>query len=191
MARHASRAAYAIDVSACFPALIVGPIFAVADAQSDGLSILLHPGTGDAYARPYRPRRLVGQRAAATGERSAKVAEDAVTFLKICAVLRSKYVARMSEAKSGLRSLPSIPQDRAKFARARKSFAQGSNRVHHDGVGAHARGSSTRSVRHRPRAEARKTKTTTSRTLVQPCGPLERSLRRTSAYATKIAKEHS
>jgi hypothetical protein len=30
----------------------------------------------------HRPRRLVGQRAAATDERSAKVAEDAVTFLK-------------------------------------------------------------------------------------------------------------
>jgi aromatic ring-cleaving dioxygenase len=47
----------------------------------DGLSILLHPGTGDAYA-DHRPRRLVGQRAAAADERSAKVAEDAVTFLK-------------------------------------------------------------------------------------------------------------
>ena len=34
MARHASRAAYAIDVSACFPDLFVGLIFTVADAQS-------------------------------------------------------------------------------------------------------------------------------------------------------------
>src|SRR5215471_18511335 len=34
MARHASRAAYAIDLSDCFPAPIVGLIFAVADAQS-------------------------------------------------------------------------------------------------------------------------------------------------------------
>src|SRR5262249_4893628 len=41
----------------------------------EGLSILLHPGTGD-LRRSYRPRRLVGQRAAATGERPAKVAED-------------------------------------------------------------------------------------------------------------------
>src|SRR5262249_20198244 len=32
--------------------------------------------------RSHRPRRLVGQRAAAVDERSAKVAEDAVTFLK-------------------------------------------------------------------------------------------------------------
>jgi hypothetical protein len=30
----------------------------------------------------HRPRRLVGQRAAAADERSAKVAEDAVTSLK-------------------------------------------------------------------------------------------------------------
>jgi hypothetical protein len=34
MARHAGRAAYAIDVSDCFPAPIVGLFFAVADAQS-------------------------------------------------------------------------------------------------------------------------------------------------------------
>jgi hypothetical protein len=33
MARHASRAAYASDVSDCFPAALVGLIFAVADAQ--------------------------------------------------------------------------------------------------------------------------------------------------------------
>ncbi len=58
-------------------------------------------------------------------------------------------------------------------------------------LGATARGSSTRSVRHRPRAEARKTRTMTSLTLVQPWGPLERSLRRAFAYATKIAKEHA
>src|SRR6266568_3478452 len=32
--------------------------------------------------RSHRPRRMVGQRAAAADERSAKVAEDAVTFLK-------------------------------------------------------------------------------------------------------------
>ena len=47
----------------------------------DGLSILLHPGTGDAYA-DHIDRRLVGQRAAAADERSAKVAEDVVTLLK-------------------------------------------------------------------------------------------------------------
>src|SRR6516225_6604317 len=50
MARHASRAAYAIDVSACFPTHIVGLIFGWLMLNRDGLSILLHPGTGDAYA---------------------------------------------------------------------------------------------------------------------------------------------
>src|SRR5262249_3665475 len=87
MARRASRAAYAIDVSACFPALIVGRIFAVADAQSRGLEHFAPPRHRRRLRRSYRPRRLVGQRAAATGERFAKVAEDAVTFLKICCAL--------------------------------------------------------------------------------------------------------
>jgi len=50
MARHASRAAYAIDVSACFPTHIVGLIFGWLMLNRDGLSILLHPGAGDAYA---------------------------------------------------------------------------------------------------------------------------------------------
>src|SRR5215813_4924016 len=77
MARHASRAAYAIDVSACFPALIVGLILAVADAQSRGLEHFAPPRHRRRLRRSYRPRRLVGQRAAATGERFAQVAEDA------------------------------------------------------------------------------------------------------------------
>ena len=50
MARHASRAAYAIDVSACFPAPTVGSFLPWLMLNRDGLSILLHPGTGDAYA---------------------------------------------------------------------------------------------------------------------------------------------
>ena len=50
MARHAGRAAYAIDVSDCFPAPLVGLIFGWLMLNRDGLSILLHPGTGDAYA---------------------------------------------------------------------------------------------------------------------------------------------
>jgi aromatic ring-cleaving dioxygenase len=48
----------------------------------DGLSILLHPGTGDAYADHIDHAVWLGSRAAAADERSAKVAEDAVTFLK-------------------------------------------------------------------------------------------------------------
>src|SRR5262249_41354304 len=91
MARRAGRAAYAIDVSACFPALVVGRVSAVADAQSRGLKHFAPPRHRRRLRRSYRARRLVGQGAAATGGRSAKVAQDAVTFLKICAVLRSEY----------------------------------------------------------------------------------------------------
>jgi hypothetical protein len=40
------------------------------------------PGAGQRLGRSHRPRRLVGQRAAGAAERSAKVAEDAVTPLK-------------------------------------------------------------------------------------------------------------
>jgi aromatic ring-cleaving dioxygenase len=50
MARHAGRAAYTIDVSDCFPAPVVGLILPWLMLNRDGLSILLHPGTGDAYA---------------------------------------------------------------------------------------------------------------------------------------------
>src|SRR6516225_7135811 len=88
MARHAGRAAYASDVSACVPARVVGLVSAVADAQPRGLEHFAPPRHRRRLRRLYRPRRLVGARAAATGERSAQVAEDAVTFLKICAVLR-------------------------------------------------------------------------------------------------------
>src|SRR5262245_10059453 len=77
MARHARRAAYAIDVSACFPALIVGRVFAVADAQSRRSEHLAPPRHRRRLRRSYRARRLVGQGAAATGGRSAKVAQDA------------------------------------------------------------------------------------------------------------------
>src|SRR5215472_9244930 len=90
MARRASRAAYASDVSACFPARIAGLVLAVADAQSRGLEHFAPPRHRRRLRRSYRPRRLVGQRAAATDERSAKVAEDATTFLKDCAVLRNE-----------------------------------------------------------------------------------------------------
>jgi DOPA 4,5-dioxygenase len=48
----------------------------------DGLSILLHPGTGDAYADHIDHAVWFGQRAAAAGGRSAKIARDAVTVLK-------------------------------------------------------------------------------------------------------------
>src|SRR5262249_38983155 len=91
MARHARRAASAIDVSARFPALIVGLVLAVADAQSRGLEHFAPPRHRRRLRRPYRPRRLAGQRAAATGGGSAQVAQHAVTFLKICAVLRNAY----------------------------------------------------------------------------------------------------
>src|SRR6266516_369748 len=94
MARHAGRAAYAIDVSACFPAPIVGLIFAVADAQSWRSEHLAPPRHRRRLRRSYRPRRLVGQRAAAAGERSAKVAEAAVTFLKDFALSSEMKVAR-------------------------------------------------------------------------------------------------
>src|SRR4029453_8174084 len=96
MARHAGRGAYAIDVSACFPAPIVGLIFAVADAQSWRSEHFAPPRRRRRLRRPYRPRRLVGQRAAAAGERSAKVAEDAVTFLKDFALSSEMKVARRS-----------------------------------------------------------------------------------------------
>src|SRR5262249_20370619 len=96
MARHAGRAAYAIDVSACFPALIVGRVFAVADAQSRGLKHFAPPRHRRRLRRSYRARRLVGQGAAATGGRSAKVAQDAITFLKIRAV-RSEQVGLPTE----------------------------------------------------------------------------------------------
>jgi hypothetical protein len=65
-----------------FPPALLASFLPWLMLNREGLSILLHPGTGDAYADPHRPRRLVGQRAAAADERSAKVAEDAVTFLK-------------------------------------------------------------------------------------------------------------
>src|SRR5262245_33759306 len=45
----------------------------------EGLSILLHPGTGDAYA-DHIDCRLVGQGAAATGGRSAKVPQDGLVI---------------------------------------------------------------------------------------------------------------
>src|SRR5262245_30363085 len=76
LARHARRAAYASDVSACFPALIVGLILAVADAQSCALEHFAPPRHRRRLRRSYRPRRLVGQRAAAAGERLAQVAHD-------------------------------------------------------------------------------------------------------------------
>src|SRR5262249_41379403 len=82
MARHASRAAYAIDVSACFRAPIVGLIFAVADAQSRRSEHLAPPRHRRRLRRSHRSRRLVGQHAAAAGGRSATAAQDAVTFLK-------------------------------------------------------------------------------------------------------------
>src|SRR5262249_41954392 len=97
MARRAGRAAYAIDVSACFPALVVGRVSAVADAQSRRLKHFAPPRHRRRLRRSYRARRLVGQGAAATGGRSAKVAQDAVTFLKICAVLRSEQVGLPTE----------------------------------------------------------------------------------------------
>jgi len=75
----------------CFPALIVGLIFAVADAQSRRSEHFAPPRHRRRLRRSYRPRRLVGQRAAAAGGRSAQVAQDAVIFLKICAVLRNAY----------------------------------------------------------------------------------------------------
>ena len=50
MARHTGRAAYAIDVSDCFPAATVASFLPWLMLNRDGLSILLHPGTGDAYA---------------------------------------------------------------------------------------------------------------------------------------------
>ena len=65
-----------------FPPALLASFLPWLMLNRDGLSILLHPGTGDAYADPHRPRRLVGQRAAAANERSAKVTEDAATFLK-------------------------------------------------------------------------------------------------------------
>src|SRR5215471_17256760 len=77
MARRASRTAYASDVSACFPARIAGLVLAVADAQPRGLEHFAPPRHRRRLRRSYRPRRLVGQRAAATGGRSAQVAEDA------------------------------------------------------------------------------------------------------------------
>src|SRR6516162_1190191 len=82
MARRASRAAYAIDVSACFPTHIVGLIFAVADAQSRRSEHLAPPRHRRRLRRSHRPRRLVGQRAAAAEECTAEVAEHGVTFLK-------------------------------------------------------------------------------------------------------------
>src|SRR5262249_24969944 len=82
MARHARRAAYAIDVSAGFPALIVGRVSAVADAQSRRTEHFAPPRHRRRLRRSYRARRLVGRGAAATGGRSAKVTEDDITFLK-------------------------------------------------------------------------------------------------------------
>src|SRR5262249_33575072 len=72
-----SGAAYAIDVPACFPALVVGLIFAVADAQSRGLEHFAPPRHRRRLRRSYRARRLVGQGAAAAGGRSAQVTRDA------------------------------------------------------------------------------------------------------------------
>jgi aromatic ring-cleaving dioxygenase len=50
MARHAGRAAYAIDVSDCFSAPLLASFLPWLMLNRDGLNILLHPGTGDAYA---------------------------------------------------------------------------------------------------------------------------------------------
>src|SRR6516164_10808612 len=108
MARHASRAAYASDVSACFPTRIVGLVLAVADAQSRGLEHFAPPRHRRRLRRSYRPRRLVGQRAAAADERSAKVAEDAATFLKDCAVLRNERARRVDWRSAGA-MLPDTP----------------------------------------------------------------------------------
>src|SRR5215472_7351462 len=80
MARRAGRAAYAIDVSACFPALVVGRVLAVADAQSRGLEHFAPPRHRRRLRRSYRARRLVGQGAAAAGGRSAKVAQDGLVI---------------------------------------------------------------------------------------------------------------
>ena len=49
MARHTGRTAYAIDVSDAFPPPLLASFLPWLMLR-EGLSILLHPGTGDAYA---------------------------------------------------------------------------------------------------------------------------------------------
>ena len=65
-----------------FPPALLASFLPWLMLNRDGLSILLHPGTGDAYADHIEYAVWLGSGAAVADERSAKVAEDAVTFLK-------------------------------------------------------------------------------------------------------------
>jgi aromatic ring-cleaving dioxygenase len=64
-----------------FPPALLASFLPWLMLNREGLSILLHPGTGDAYADHIDHAVWLGSRCRC-GERSAKVAEDAVTFLK-------------------------------------------------------------------------------------------------------------
>ena len=50
LARRAGRAASALDVSGCVPARLLASLLPWLMLNRDGLTVLLHPGTGDAYA---------------------------------------------------------------------------------------------------------------------------------------------